>query len=121
MTSFALVLPPLLSQHSMGSICYCIDCKVSTFTTYWKHITKIKKPVQQKSSYELISYFRTRVIFLIPQLTTEDRISRPFTRPIRFGLRIILMLKQLFCDRLLDSGPLSLLDVPYQIIILSGI
>ena len=59
--------------------------------------------------------------FLIPQLTTEDRISRPFTRPIRFGLRIILMLKQFFCDRLLDSGPLSLLDVPYQIIILSGI
>ena len=58
---------------------------------------------------------------LIPQLTTEDRISRPFTRPIRFGLRIILMLKQLFCDRLLDSGPLSLLDVPYQIVILSGI
>ena len=59
--------------------------------------------------------------FLIPQLTTEDRISRPFTRPIRFGLRIILMLKQLFCDRLLDSGPLSLLDVPYQILILSDI
>ena len=59
--------------------------------------------------------------FLIPQLTTEDRISRPFTRPIRFGLRIILMLKQLSCDRLLDSGPLSLLDVPYQIVILSGI
>lgn len=59
--------------------------------------------------------------FLIPQLTTEANISRPFTRPIRFGLRIILMLKQLFCDRLLDSGPLSLLDVPYQIIIFSGI
>lgn len=59
--------------------------------------------------------------FLIPQLTTEDSFSRPFTRPIRFGLRIILMLKQLFCDRLLDSGPLSLLDVPYQILILSGI
>lgn len=34
--------------------------------------------------------------FLIPQLTTEANISRPFTRPIRFGLRIILMLKQLF-------------------------
>lgn len=34
--------------------------------------------------------------FLIPQLTTEDSISRPFARPIRFGLRIILMLKQLF-------------------------
>ena len=53
--------------------------------------------------------------------TTEDSISRPFTRPIRFGLRIILMLKQLFCDRLLDSEPLSLLDVPYQILILSDI
>lgn len=63
----------------------------------------------------------TMVIFLIPKLTTEDSISRPFTRPIRFGLRIILMLKQLFCNRLLDSGPLSLLDAPYQIILLSGI
>ena len=120
MTSFLYVLPLVKPTQRWGGL-PLYDCKVFIFITIFYFVIKIKKPVQQKSSYELISYFRTRGDFLIPQLTTEDNIFRPFTRPIRFGLRIILMLKQLFCDRLLDSGPLSLLDVPYQIIILSGI